>query len=123
MSFTTSGTDNLLDLTYLPPGSEDGRVNTITVGVSDGFNGADDDDQTLSIEISVTEKQPDPITSSFVSITVAENSTDCSQDDVASGCSVAGVVCRTPFPSVLRAALTVETPTTRLPMSTAQSRF
>ena len=33
--------DNL-DLTYLPPGSEDGRVDTITVGVSDGFNGADD---------------------------------------------------------------------------------
>ena len=83
--------DNL-DLTYLPPGSEDGRVNTITVGVSDGFNGADDDDQTLYIEISVTEEQPDPITSSFVSITVDENSTDCSQDDVASGCSVAGVV-------------------------------
>ena len=86
-----SGTDNV-DLTYLPPGSEDGRVNTITVGVSDGFNGPDDDDQTLSIEISVTEEEPDPITSSFVGITVAENSTDCSQDDVASGCSLAGIV-------------------------------
>ena len=86
-----SETDNV-DLTYLPPGSELGRVNTITVGVSDGFNDADTDDQTLYIEISVTEQQPDPITSSFVGITVAENSTDCSQDDVASGCSLAGVV-------------------------------
>ena len=85
-----SGTDNV-DLTYLPPGSEDGRVDTITVGVSDGFNGADDDDQTLSIEISVTEKQPDPITSEFVSITVAENSTDCMQDG-SMGCSLAGEV-------------------------------
>ena len=91
MSFTTRGTDNV-DLTYLPPGSEDGRVDTITVGVSDGFNGADDDDQTLSIEISVTEKQPDPITSEFVSITVAENSTtDCMQDG-SMGCSLAGEV-------------------------------
>ena len=86
-----SDTDNV-DLTYLPPGSEEGRVDTITVGVSDGFNGADDDDQTLSIEISVTEEEPDPITSSFVGITVAENSTDCSQGDVASGCSVADIV-------------------------------
>ena len=67
-------------------------MNTITVGVSDGFNGADTDDQTLYIVISVTEQQPAPITSSFVGITVAENSTDCSQDDVASGCSLAGVV-------------------------------
>ena len=101
LSFSVSGnpshlvydseTDNV-DLTYLPPGSELGRVNTITVGVSDGFNDADTDDQTLYIEISVTEQQPDPITSSFVGITVAENSTDCSQDDVASGCSLAGVV-------------------------------
>ena len=81
-----------LDLTYLPPGSEDGRVDTITVDVSDGYNGKDTADQTLYIEISVTEEEPDPITSSFVGITVAENSTDCSQDDVASGCSLAGVV-------------------------------
>ena len=101
LSFSVSGnpshlvydseTDNV-DLTYLPPGSDLGRVNIITVGVSDGFNDADTDDQTLYIEISVTEQQPDPITSSFVGITVAENSTDCSQDDVASGCSLAGVV-------------------------------
>ena len=86
-----SETDNV-DLTYLPPGSEDGRVNTITVGVSDGFNGAGDDDKTLSIEISVTEEEPPAITSNFVGITVAENSTDCSQSGVASGCSLAGVV-------------------------------
>ena len=85
-------TDDLL-VSYLPPSAEGvAVVNTITVGVSDGFNGADDDDVTLSIVISVTEQQPDPITSSFVGITVAENSTDCSQDDVASGCSLAGVV-------------------------------
>ena len=86
-------TDDLL-VTYLPPSPEGvAVVNTITVGVSDGFNGADTDDQTLSIEISITEQQPAPITSSFVGITVAENSTDyCSQDDVASGCSLAGVV-------------------------------
>ena len=101
LSFSVSGnpshvvydseTDNV-DLTYLPPGSELGRVDIITVGVSDGFNGADDDDQTLYIEVSITEIPPDAITSSFVGITVAENSTDCSQDDVASGCSLAGVV-------------------------------
>ena len=85
-------TDDLL-VSYLPPSAEGvAVVNTITVGVSDGFNGADDDDQTLYIVISVTEQQPAPITSSFVGITVAENSTDCSQDDVASGCSLAGVV-------------------------------
>ena len=42
-----------LDLTYLPPGSEDGRVDTITVDVSDGYNGEDTVDQTLYIEISV----------------------------------------------------------------------
>ena len=85
-------TDDLL-VSYLPPSAEGvAVVNTITVGVSDGFNGADDDDVTLYIVISVTEQQPAPITSSFVGITVAENSTDCSQDDVASGCSLAGVV-------------------------------
>ena len=67
-------TDDLL-VTYLPPSPEgEAVVNTITVGVSDGFNGADTDDQTLSIEISITELQPAPITSSFVGITVAENS-------------------------------------------------
>ena len=81
-----------LDLTYLPPGSEDGRVDTITVDVSDGYNGKDTADQTLYIEISVTEEEPDPITSNFVGITVAENSMDCSQSGVASGCSLAGVV-------------------------------
>ena len=87
-----SDTGNM-DLTYLPPSADPGpAVNTITVGVSDGFNGADDDDLTLSIEISVTELQPAPITSNFVGITVEENSTDCSQDDVDSGCSLAGVV-------------------------------
>ena len=88
-----SGTDtDNVDLTYLPPGSEDGRVDVITVGVSDGFNGADTDDQTLYIEVSVTEIPPDAITSNFVSITVAENSIVCSQSGVASGCSLAGEV-------------------------------
>ena len=85
-------TDDLL-VTYLPPNADPGpAVNTIEVGVSDEFNGATDDDVTLYIVISVTEQQPDPITSSFVGITVAENSTDCSQDGIDSGCSVAGVV-------------------------------
>ena len=85
-------TDELL-VTYLPPRAEGvAVVNTITVGVSDGFNGADTNDQTLSIEISITEEQPAPITSNFVSITVAENSKVCSQSGVASGCSLAGEV-------------------------------
>ena len=80
-------------LTYLPPGSEDtAAVNVITVGVSDSFNGADTADQTLLIEISVSEEPAPAITSDFVSVTVAENSTDCSQEGVASGCSVAGIV-------------------------------
>ena len=102
LSFSVSGnpshvihdksSDNL-DLTYLPPSANPGpRVDTITVDVSDGYNGKDTVDQTLYIEIKVTEKQPDPITSNFVGITVAENSLYCSQDDVASGCSLAGVV-------------------------------
>ena len=82
-----------LRVTYLPPSADtDPIVSLITVAVSDGFNDADDDDQTLSIEITVTEDQPAPITSNFVSITVAENSTDCSQSGVASGCSLAGEV-------------------------------
>ena len=83
--------DNL-DLTYLPPSANPGpRVDTITVDVSDSYNGADTADQTLYIEISVTEEEPDPITSEFVSITVAENSTDCMQDG-SMGCSLAGEV-------------------------------
>ncbi len=87
-----SATDNLL-LTYLPPEADPGpRVDTITVGVSDKFNEEDTNDQTIYIEISVTEEPPAPIESEFVSITVAENSMDCSQDGVASGCSLAGEV-------------------------------
>ena len=83
--------DNVLRLTYIPDGAKtEARVNTITVGVSDGFN--DDPDQTLVITVSVKELEPPPIKARFVGITVAENSTDCSQDDVASGCSLAGVV-------------------------------
>ena len=53
--------------------------------MSDGFNA--DPDATLTITVSVTELEPPPITSNFVGITVAENSTDCSGT-----CSLAGVV-------------------------------
>ena len=76
LSFSVSGdpshvvhddATNNMELTYLPPGADlTPRVDVITVGVSDGFNGADD--QTLYIEVSVTEIPPDPITSSFVGI-------------------------------------------------------
>ena len=84
-------TDNVL-LTYLPPESDPGpRVDTIKVGVSDGVNGEEDDDLTLYIKISIAEEQPEPITSEFVGITVAENSTDCMQDG-SMGCSLAGEV-------------------------------
>ena len=61
-------------------------MDTITVDVSDSYNGADTADQTLvHHEISVTEEEPDLRSRlSFVSITVAENSTDyCMQDGVA----------------------------------------
>ena len=82
-----------LRVTYLPPSADTAPiVSLITVAVSDGFNGEDTADETLSIEITVTEEQPAPITSNFVSITVAENSTVCSQSGVASGCSLAGEV-------------------------------
>ena len=82
--------DDVLRLTYIPDGAKiEARVNTITVGVSDGFN--DDPDQTLVITVSVKELEPPPITSNFVSITVAENSMDCMQDG-SMGCSVAGVI-------------------------------
>lgn len=88
-----SDTHDHLLLTYLPPAADPGpSVHTITVSVSDGFNPADGADETISIEISVTEKQPPPITSDFVGIRVDENSTVCEQDDVASGCSLAGIV-------------------------------
>ena len=84
-------TDELL-LTYIPAGAKtEARVNEITVGVSDGYND-DGPDATLTITVSVKELEPPPITSNFVGITVAENSTDCSQADVASGCSLAGIV-------------------------------
>ena len=84
------GNDVLL-LTYLPAGAkETPRVNDITVAASDGFNA--DPDQTLTITVSVKELEPAPITSNFVGISVAENSTDCSQAGVASGCSLAGIV-------------------------------
>ena len=50
--------DNVLRLTYIPDGAKtEARVNTITVGVSDGFN--DDPDQTLVITVSVKELEPD----------------------------------------------------------------
>ena len=84
-----SGNDALL-LTYLPTGAkENPRVDDITVAVSDGFNA--DPDQTLTITVSVKELEPDPITSSFVGITVAENSTVCMQNDSV-GCSLASIV-------------------------------
>ena len=79
-------TDELL-LTYLPPSADPGpSTSTITVAVSDGFNDPTTADQTVTINLSVTELQPPPVTSKFVGVTVAENSTDCT------GCSLAGVV-------------------------------
>ena len=104
-------TDNVL-LTYLPPESDPGpRVDTIKVGVSDGVNGEDDDDLTLYIEISITEEQPEPITSEL-----------CGNN----GCrelhrlharrqqraARSQARCRTQFPTASRAVLTVETLTT-----------
>ena len=84
--------DDLLRLTYVPNEADD-LVHTVTFGVSDGWNDdPDDPDQTLKITVSVTELEPDPITSSFVGITVVENSKDCSQSGVESGCSLAIVV-------------------------------
>ena len=78
--------NDVLRLTYIPSGANPGpRMDTITVAVSDSFN--DDPDQTLTITVSVTQQEPPPITSNFVSITVAENSTTCSGD-----CSLVGVV-------------------------------
>ena len=62
--------NDMVLLTYLPPGSKDTpAVDVINVGVSDGFNGADDDDLTLRIEVSVTEIDK-PITSNFVTFHV-----------------------------------------------------
>ena len=53
---------------------------------------AEGPDTNLRLELTITEEPPAPITSNFVSIEVEENSTDCSQTGIASGCSVAGVV-------------------------------
>ena len=84
-------------ITYLPPNAEDGRMDTIIVTADDGFNTVEDSneddvpDQEFYLEISLTELPPVPITSNFVSIVVAENSTTCA---IAGGgaCSVAGQV-------------------------------
>ena len=82
-----------LRVTYLPPSADtEPIVSLIKVEVSDGFNTADTYDQTLSIEITVKEDPPAAITSKFISVTVAENSTDCSQSGEVSGCSLAGEV-------------------------------
>ena len=78
--------NDVLRLTYIPGGAKTApRVDEVTVNVSDGFNA--DPDATLTITVSVTELEPAPITSNFVSITVAENSTTCSGD-----CSLADEV-------------------------------
>ena len=90
------GSGSLL-LTYIPPNSEEpGRTNWVEVSATDGVNDdgndpADSEDVSFYVEVTVIEHIV-PITSNFVSITVAENGTDCSQEGVASGCSVAGVV-------------------------------
>ena len=87
-----SDTADVLLLTYLPHDADPGpRKDTITVSVSDGFNPADGSDDSIEIDISVTEEQPPAVTSKFVDISVAENGTVCMQDGSAS-CSVAGVV-------------------------------
>ena len=84
--------DDALLLTYLPQGSDTTpRVDVLTVTVSDGFNDADTIDGIIYIELSVTKEAPDPITSEFVGITVAENSIVCMQDGSV-GCSLAGQV-------------------------------
>ena len=84
--------DDALLLTYLPQGSDTTpRVDVLTVTVSDGFNDADTIDDIIYIELSVTKEAPDPITSEFVGITVAENSLVCMQDGSV-GCSLAGQV-------------------------------
>lgn len=89
----SSDTSDVLLLTFLPHDADPGpREDTVTVSVSDGFNPADGSDASIEIDISVTEKQPDPVTSEFVSISVPENTRDCSQAGVASGCSLAGIV-------------------------------
>ncbi|MYC08377.1 MAG: cadherin repeat domain-containing protein [Chloroflexi bacterium] len=86
----SSDTSDLLLLTYLPRDAHSGpSTDTISVSVTDGFNGASD---SIDIEIAVSQRQPDPVTSEFVSIFVAENTSDCSQAGVASGCSLAGIV-------------------------------
>ncbi len=83
--------DDLLRLTYIPSGAND-LVHTVKFVVSDGWNDDDDDpDAEFTVTVSVTEEEPDPITSSFVGITVDENSTVCMQDDSV-GCSLAIIV-------------------------------
>ena len=86
--------DDLLRLTYVPSGAND-LVHTVKIGVNDGWNDDDGPDAELTVTVSVTEKEPDPITSNFVDIKVAEGSTSCVRvmDDGTDGaCSVAGVV-------------------------------
>ena len=92
-----SSTDNVL-LTYMPPDADPGpRVDVVTITADDGYNSetdADDEDvpdATLMIEISITELPPDPITSSFVGISVEEVTGTCTADD-GGACTVAGAV-------------------------------
>ena len=94
--------DEDLLLTYMPPSLTTAAPTgtwLFTLSAEDTYDNSANNtatpkgfDAMLRLEISITEQPPAPITSDFVSITVAEGSTECSQADIASGCSVAGVV-------------------------------
>ena len=79
--------DDKLLLTYLPTEPQEApTVSNITVSAVDGYND-DGADATIVVTVSVTVEPRPAITSNFVGISVAENSTECSSD-----CSLAGVV-------------------------------
>ena len=94
--------DEDLLLTYMPPvltTANPTETWLFTLSAEDTYDNSANNvatpkgtDARLRLELTITEEPPAPITSDFVSITVAEGSTDCSQVDIASGCSVAGVV-------------------------------
>ena len=92
------GSTNNVILTYMPPNAETGIVSVVTVGVSDGFNPpeADEDDNVaddvnLRIEITVMELPPEPVRSEFTSIVVEEGSVVCVIQG-GTDCSLAGVI-------------------------------
>ena len=90
----TVSNDGALDLLVMPVGAntEDGKLDTIYVTATDGYNDGDPAEPDVDFYIDVTViEEIRPIESKFVGIVVAENSTACSLNDGGGTCPIAGI--------------------------------